>query len=721
KIVLVTDGNETIGDGRRAAAFARQADTRVYAVVPGASDGGLSLEKLIAPPLVREGSVFPLRAMVRSGFPEPRSGGLDILVNGLPVSQQKVRFDPGINVFEVPYQLHERGSYRLEARVAGEGAPREGRREVSLAVAGPIRALVITRSRDSALVKALQLKHVEVEFREPAAFPKMEELLQYHCVILDDVPRKELSDAALELLESYVRNLGGGFLMTGGARSFGDRAYQKSPVERILPVSLVEQQPKSKGRMPMGIFLLVDRSNSMGYNSRRHDVRDGEKMRYARQAASALVEQLRPEDRVGVIAFDSDPYVLGPLRALSEQRGALQDRISRLVPGGGTDFKAGLEIATAQLVQSGLKTLHVILLTDGDTNRPAADHVQVLQALVRLGISVTTLRIGQDDVNLEFLQRISRDTGGRFYHVEDIEALPQLIVNDTRQARGEKTPEGEAADPGQDEAAPSGPLRPRIGEATEAVRGLAEDDFPTVRSVPQSHLKTGADLVLYVMEGSERQPMLATWQFGLGRAAAFPFDPADPGAAGWAAWPGFAKLWSQLIRWTIREEAPWETKQSVRFEEGNPFLEVHTFDDIGEGTIEAQVFTDPDHAVNLELTPVAPRVFRAPLPPLPPANYGLLLTRKLGGKTLSQKRELLPIEASMEDATSAEHARKLPDLELLREITTQTGGSLNPSLAELTARRGATQVVRQRLDWLLVPLALALFFADIAIRRRLER
>src|SRR5207245_5734227 len=107
------------------------------------------------------------------------------------------------------------------------------------------------------------------------------------------------------------------------------------------------------------------------------------------------------------------------------QRAALEDRISRLVPGGGTDFKAALEIATAQLVQSGLKTLHLILLTDGDTNRPAADHFQVIQAMARLGISVTTLRIGDGDVNLEFLQKISKDTGGRLYHVEDIAALPQ--------------------------------------------------------------------------------------------------------------------------------------------------------------------------------------------------------------------------------------------------------------------------------------------------------
>jgi Mg-chelatase subunit ChlD len=721
KLVLITDGNETAGDARRAAALARETDTRVYAELPGSNGHGegVLLEKLVAPPLVREGSVFTMRAVVRNGFAESKRAALDFLVDGAPAAQEAIRLDPGVNVFEVPYQLHQRGSYRLAARLLPDGAESEERREATLAVAGPLRALVVTRAPDSAFARALRMREVDVEFREPAKFPKLEELLQYHCVVFDDVRRKELTREALDALESYVKTFGGGFLMTGGPGSFGDKDFQKSPIERVLPVHLVAQEPKAKGRLPMGMFLLIDRSNSMGYNSRRHDVRDGEKMRYARGAALAMVAQLRPEDRIGVIAFDSDPYVLGPLRPLSEQRSELEDRIARLVPGGGTDFKTALEIATAQLVQSGLKTLHVILLTDGDTNRGADDHVAVIQAMARLGISVTTIRIGDDEVNLEFLKRISRDTGGRFYHVEDIERLPELIVNDTRQARGEK----EAADrPPEDTAATvAGPRRPIVGEATEVVRGLAEFGFPPVGAVPPTKVKAGADLVLYVGDAARKQPLLATWQYGLGRAAAFPFDPTQPDLASWAAWPGFAKLWSQLVRWAVREEASWETKQSVRFRDGLPYLEVQTFDDLGAGAIEAQLFTAPESPVALALTPVAPRLYRAPLPPLPPGKYALRLARPGTGGAVAQKRDVITVDAGADDAAGAETSRHEPDVELLREITAETGGSIGPSLDDLTARHGATRLERRRLDWLAIPLALALLFADMAIRLREER
>ncbi len=713
-VVLVTDGNETVGDARRAAAFAQQSGVRLFAEVPRPSGGmGIALEKLLAPPLVREGSVFPLRLLVRSGLPQSTEGAVDLFVNGEAAAHQVVRLDPGVNVFEVPYQLHERGSYRLEARIAAQGAQAESQREASLAVAGPIRALVISEAPDAALAKVLEMKEVDVEFRRPKDFPKLEDLLQFHCVILDDVPRKALDEETLRSLESYVKNFGGGFVMTGGARSFGDRGYQKSPVERVLPVVFVEQKPPPKGRAPMGVFLLIDRSNSMGYNSRRRDQRDGEKMAYARQAARALIDQLRNDDRVGVIAFDSDPYVLGPLAPLSERRRELEDRISRLQPGGGTDFKASLEIAAAQLTASGFDVRHIILLTDGDTNRGAADHVPLIQSLTRIGISVTTIRIGDDDVNLGLLQDISSQTGGRFYHVEDIERLPQLIVNDTRAVGGEVRPgEGTARETVESRA-------PQLGEESQIVRGFSQEEFPLLREVPETHLKPGADLVLYLPEGTGRRPLLSTWQVGLGRAAAFPFDPSGAGAEGWIAWRGFGKFWSQLVRWAIREEAPWETRQTVRYEEGNPFLEVQTFEDFEEGTIVAEVFTSAQSAVDLPLVPVASRLYRSPLPPLAPGRYALLLTRRQGEKTVAQKREVLSIETAAQEGGSAELARKLPDLELLREITAETGGSVNPPIEELTRARGGTRVVRHEIDWGVIPLALGLLLGELAVRRRL--
>ncbi len=110
----------------------------------------------------------------------------------------------------------------------------------------------------------------------------------------------------------------------------------------------------------------------MSYNSRYPAVRDGEPIRYAKQAAIALLNQLDDTDYAGVIAFDSEPYVLSDLRPLSEGRAELERRVARLEPGGGTDFLDALQIAKRQILADNIPVREVILLTDGDTNASTA-------------------------------------------------------------------------------------------------------------------------------------------------------------------------------------------------------------------------------------------------------------------------------------------------------------------------------------------------------------
>src|SRR5262250_1405267 len=77
---------------------------------------------------------------------------------------------------------------------------------------------------------------------------------------------------------------------------------------------------------------------------------EGEKMEYARRAALAVLDQLGPHDLAGAIAFDSQPYELGPLLPVSDGRPALAARIRALRHGGGTDFKEALDMARRDLV-----------------------------------------------------------------------------------------------------------------------------------------------------------------------------------------------------------------------------------------------------------------------------------------------------------------------------------------------------------------------------------
>jgi uncharacterized membrane protein len=77
----------------------------------------------------------------------------------------------------------------------------------------------------------------EAELRD--GFPKTEEeLFRYHAVILDDIEAGFFSHDQMDLLQRFVAERGGGFLMLGGKESFQQGNFHRTPIGRILPVHL---------------------------------------------------------------------------------------------------------------------------------------------------------------------------------------------------------------------------------------------------------------------------------------------------------------------------------------------------------------------------------------------------------------------------------------------------------------------------------------------------
>src|SRR5262249_60158109 len=133
------------------------------------------------------------------------------------------------------------------------------------------------------------------------------------------------------------------------------------------------------------------RANSMGYAG--GPLPYGEKMEYAKRAALAVLAQLAPQDLVGAIAFDAQPYELGTLLPVGTSRAALSGKIARLRYGGGTDFKDALEIARPNLVASRRRGPHLILLPHRGTNPHAQDHRELISPLPPDRLSVPTLPV----------------------------------------------------------------------------------------------------------------------------------------------------------------------------------------------------------------------------------------------------------------------------------------------------------------------------------------
>lgn len=63
-----------------------------------------------------------------------------------------------------------------------------------------------------------------------------EELFRYHAIILDDVEAANFTQDQMSLIQEFVSQRGGGFLMLGGRESFAGGEYARTPIGELLPV-----------------------------------------------------------------------------------------------------------------------------------------------------------------------------------------------------------------------------------------------------------------------------------------------------------------------------------------------------------------------------------------------------------------------------------------------------------------------------------------------------
>ena len=441
RVLLLTDGNETRGNVLAEVPRAQRAGIAIFAAAPPHTRRiDMAVDKLTVPPLVTDGSVFSVRLTLRNDGP-PRTADLTLAIDGGVVGRQPVTLQSGLNAVEVPYRLAGPGSHRLRAELSGlaDAIPGNNWREATLMIGSPLRVLLVGRGRSSALARALERKDAAITRVTPQAAPTTVDALgDYQCVILEDPTVRSLTAGALQALQAYVRDLGGGLVIAGGGESFVQGGFSTTPLEALLPVTLEPQRPPRADRAPLGLIILLDRSNSMGFHiqNRLEHSDDQSKLAYAKRAALAVITQLQERDHVGVITFDSQAFDVARLRPVNDNRAPLLRDIPRLQPGGGTDFYDALESARRQLAAARLATKHIMLLTDGDTNRPAAAHESLIAALAADGISVTTIRIGDDTINLNLLRELAARTGGQFHHVENARQLPELLLRDTSRAVG---------------------------------------------------------------------------------------------------------------------------------------------------------------------------------------------------------------------------------------------------------------------------------------------
>lgn len=528
--VLLTDGVETDGDLLAESARARRFGVTLFATpytrpVPGE----VAVRELRVPDKVKVGEPFELHAQIFSSRAQKVKAVLKQgeAINGLD-GVRTLDLAAGDNDITFKSVVRTSGdvTYALDVSDLQEDRFKENNR-VSVSVAVPGRPLVLyvegNPQRATYLSNALSAQDFDVDVRGPSELPSsIRELERYDFVILSDAPADAVSLTQQDAIESYVRDLGGGFLFSGGEHGYGLGGWYHSTIERVLPVRMDAEKRRDEAQVAM--VLVIDRSGSMS----------GLPLEMAKAAARATADTLSGDDLLEVIAFDSQPTRLVKMTP-AKHRARIQNDIGRLSPGGGTEIFGALDAAYQSLTVTRARRKHVLLLTDGQA--PQGGIRDLTQAMVSEGITVSTVGLGSG-VDEGLLRTVSDLGGGRFYKVLDPQALPRVFTRETEMVSRS--------------AAVEEYFQPRVVANADFMRGIDFSAAPYLHGYVATKLKPPPAQELLTSELGE--PILARWHVGLGWAVAWTPDVKNLWAVEWLKWPGYGQFWGQLVREHMRQK-----------------------------------------------------------------------------------------------------------------------------------------------------------------------
>ena len=326
-------------------------------------------------------------------------------------------------------------------------------------------------------------------------------------------------------------------------------------MERALPVDM---DVTSQAQLPrLALVIVTDKSGSM-----QGMVPSGEsKLDVVKSASLSVLELLNPFDRVGLLAFDADWEWTVPVTEARNREQIAAD-LATLQPGGGTVLYFALEEAFRELAGIEAAVKHVIVLSDGLTN--PGEFEQLARAMRAAKITVSTVAVG-DDADAPLMASIASWAGGRTYVTADPRNVPRIFMTETLLASRGLLVETR--------------FLPQAAAPQEILSGIEPSSLPPLLGFVLTYPKPGATRVLGALHDA---PLLATWRYGLGRAAAFTSDLAGRWGKEWVAWESFPRFTAQLVRWIEPPTASGVLHPSVEISRGRGAISVDAYDALGE-------------------------------------------------------------------------------------------------------------------------------------------
>lgn len=186
-----------------------------------------------------------------------------------------------------------------------------------------------------------------------------------------------------------------------------DANQPSSQRQLSLSITAIADNP-IEASLPLNLCLVLDHSGSMS----------GKPLRTVKEAASQLVDKLRPGDRLSVIAFDHKAKVIVANQEATNPD-AIKQQINRLEAAGGTCIDDGMKLGLEELTKSqGKRATQVFILTDGENEHGDNNRcLEIARLAAEHGVTLSTLGFGEN-WNQDVLESIADAANGTLAYIE---------------------------------------------------------------------------------------------------------------------------------------------------------------------------------------------------------------------------------------------------------------------------------------------------------------
>lgn len=671
RIVLISDGKENRGSITRAAWQAQQLGIPVdtYAL-SGRPKPSLRIESLSMPSIAFTGERFPIEMLISA--PRKTSGVVEISAEGRLLGSNPVELEAGENSVRVFSSINSSGAIDISGllRTSDLG---DVRFEQALMVRSP-RVLYVSQDPpgvDQHLLGVFEAGHFRVDRLPDANTAK---LAEYQLIVFNNHNLEAIPPQRKAELESFVKQ-GGGMLIIGGEQNvYVEGKKEEDPLERALPAKLAP--PRSpEGTM---VVLIIDKSSSM----------EGRKMELARVAAIGVIENLRPVDMVGVLIFDNSFQWAVPIRK-AEDRASIKRLVAGITPDGGTQIAPALSEAYRRALPQKATFKHIVLLTDGISEE--GDSINLAKEAANERVTISTVGLGQD-VNRAYLEKVASFAKGKSYFLNDPSGLEQILLKDVMEHTGSTAIEK--------------PAGPTVVKHTEILDGVDIAAAPPLKGYVKFISKPSADTILSI---DRRDPLLARWQFGLGRSAVFASDAKARWASEWVVWKSYDRFWANVLRDLLPHTQHGEARLDYDSASGDLVAEYRLAAHIPEPSPLPGLFAfGPDNFQKpVEIRKISPGVFR-------------------GRVAIGNRRGLFRVRPVSESMAFPEIGHYRPEDELsefgsdellLKQVSNFTGGRFQPPPESIFNSGGKSVPASVRLWPGLLGLAIAANVLELLLRK----